>query len=312
MVEPINAQFALSAMSAIESITSNYATSATAAQNFAKLDLSNSNSLGFGAANDPTGTPVYLTSRLDTGGSPSGNFGVGVADIVVPIAFTRIASPDGPYSLLNIGVAPKDSDGVTACSAIYAPCATNLFDLGTTNATFDHVTLGSTEVRFGMLVMDDQSTTSSILDLHVPMRVQYWDGSAFVTNVDDQATTLSGANFHFLSGSETSYMHLSGSSRNMDDTHISLTGAILNGAFKNSTLDALLVAKPNPTIHGRGSANLYIDLSATGENKTYLCGKGTTYSCDYTHNTGIPSATVTFGSNNNVYRSRFIDLRENY
>jgi MSHA biogenesis protein MshQ len=190
MGEPMNLNFQLLAQDAGGSTTRNYVYSSTPEQNFAKLNLASNAALHLGAVNAPTGTPNYLTARLDTtslivANTVVGTFLVGAADITAPIAFSRAsAAPllDGPFATLNIGIAPLDSDGVAMGSAA--------LDLATTSAAAgsDHALIDSTEVRHGRLRLQN-SYGSELLDLPMSFNAQYWNGSAWSLNSLDTDTT---------------------------------------------------------------------------------------------------------------------------
>ncbi len=293
MDEPINTQFTLTAQTANNSTTQNYVSSAIAAQNFAKLDLTASgNPLGFGAVNI-SASPTYLNSRLDTSVNASGSFDVGVADIIAPISFTRGILPDGPYAALNIGIAPVDTDGASIVT----------FDLDTdVTVGDDHLSIGVTEVRHGRLKMQN-AYGSELLALSVPIEAQYWNGSSFVRNINDSATSLSASNIALI-------YHSGGlNTTNMGTSHISINPI-------NSGLGAINLAKPNPS--AGGSINILLNLGSSGTPANclslpsagstsaampYLSGKwcGSVYDRD-------PVSRATFG----IYRTPIIYIRENY
>lgn len=173
MGERMDAQFTLIAQALNNATTLNYTGS------YAKLNLTViGNPLGFGAVD--TAAPTYLTSRLDTTGGVTGNFVLGEADLVAAIAITRLATADGPYAALQIGIAPVDADGA----------AMDAFDLNA-DATpgNDHALIGSTQVRFGRMRIAN-AHGSERLPLLMPITTQYWNGTAFITNTDDNNTAL--------------------------------------------------------------------------------------------------------------------------
>ena len=127
--------------------------------------------------------PTYLTARLNTSlitSTGSGSFNLGVADVVAPISFTRGAAEDGPYTALNIGIAPVDSDGVTT-----------IFDLDTdATAGDDRTLIGSTGVRYGRARINN-AHGSELLALALPIVAQYWNGTSFITSADDHLSVFS-------------------------------------------------------------------------------------------------------------------------
>jgi MSHA biogenesis protein MshQ len=180
MGETMAANFTLLAKNFQGTTTQNYSYSATAANNFAKLNpVATGSSLGFGAVD--TTAPTILASRVDTSlitSSGSGSFTSGKASVIVPIAITRGTTVDGPYTALNIGIAPVDSDGV---AMVYDQ------DMDAT-AGNDHTLIGSTEVRYGRVNMGN-AFGSELLDLAMPLTAQYWSGTSWETNTDDNDTT---------------------------------------------------------------------------------------------------------------------------
>ena len=175
MGEPLNAQFSLSAQALNNDTTFNYQGA------YAKLNITAAgNPLGFGAV-DATG-PTFLSSRLSFPTPASGSFNLGVASsIVAPLQFSRGATADGPYNALRIGIAPFDSDGA----------GMGVFNLDTDTVIpgNDHTLLGSTAMRYGRMRLTN-AHGSELLKLPVPVITQYWNGSGYVTNSDDNHTTL--------------------------------------------------------------------------------------------------------------------------
>ncbi|MDD5180526.1 MAG: LamG domain-containing protein, partial [Gallionellaceae bacterium] len=190
MGEQMNAAFTLTAKAADGATTlQNYNYSATSANNFAKLDpTAAGNPLLFGAVNS-TATPTYLTARLDTSLPATGNFvnGNGTANVVAPLAITRSASADGPYALLDIGIAPQDSDGALMAA----------YNLDTDAvAGNDHTTVARSEVRYGRMKVSN-AHGSELLTLPIGVTVQYWDGTNYVTSATDSLTTFASTNVVF-------------------------------------------------------------------------------------------------------------------
>lgn len=179
MGERFDAQFMLTAQAVGGAPTQNYNYSATAANNFAKLNpASAGNPLVFGAVDSTA--PAYLTSRLDTSLSATGNFVNGTANVVAPLAIGRGGAPDGPYALLDIGIAPVDGDGALMAA----------YDLDTDAiAGNDHTKVARTEVRYGRMKLPN-AHGSELLPLPTGVMVQYWNGTSYVTNTTDSTTSF--------------------------------------------------------------------------------------------------------------------------
>ncbi|MDD4929970.1 MAG: hypothetical protein PHP85_11920 [Gallionella sp.] len=177
MGEQMTANFTLIAENFGNDTTLNY----TGA--FAKLDPVATNSTLAPGAVDST-LPTNLTARLDTSlvaANGSGSFELGIAEISIPLAITRNTSADGPYASLDTGIAPVDSDGVTT-----------VFDLDTNGDTVDdrtQVNSDSTEMRHGRLKMTN-AYGSELLGLSLPLRIEYWNGTVYTTNVEDSLSVV--------------------------------------------------------------------------------------------------------------------------
>lgn len=203
MGEPFSAQFTLIAQDSNNNQTQNYQGV------YAKLDptvyASNPSTgpLKFAAVSGATN----LSSRISAVGlTPvAGSFTSSGASIVAPLSISQAAAPDGPYTALVLGIAPVDSDGV----------AMGTFDLsvgGSVNHTsiMDPAVQASTELRYGRVKISN-AYGSEQLALLVPIAIQYWNGTAYVTASEDAATSLSASNLS-LSASLGSLTGASGSS----------------------------------------------------------------------------------------------------
>jgi len=135
------------------------------------------NTLSFGAI-DSSG-PTLLSSRLPTTPSTSyswNNNGTGSLSTTLNLA--RLGTVDGPFTA-KIGVLPTDADGVTVQVADR--------NLDTNNdSTNDHVFIADSTQRYGRFVIDN-AFGPEVLDLAVPLRSEFWNGSAFVINNNDTA-----------------------------------------------------------------------------------------------------------------------------
>lgn len=178
MTEALQLGFELEAQNAAGSATQNYDT----ANGFAKLDGSVPTNFGVGAINIPAaGAKTPLTSRLDLPTS-TGSWTAGSGTFTANAGILRAtpAVPDGPYTNVNFGIAPVDSDGI----------ALTPFDLDVdNNAVNEHALVGSTEIRYGRMRMQN-AYGSELLSLRIPAAVQYFSGGSFVTNVSDSCTSL--------------------------------------------------------------------------------------------------------------------------
>lgn len=174
MDEDLTLTFTLTAQNRQNATTQNYTGT------YAKLGLTTFANWSLGARSGTTN----LTARLDTGTAPTGSWSNGVASgVVLTTAVNRATpdNPDGPYTATAFGIAPVDADSV----------AMNTLDLDVdNNAVMDRKNLGvSGELRYGRLRIQN-ALGSAKLALPVPVRLEYWNGTAFAVNTQDSCTTL--------------------------------------------------------------------------------------------------------------------------
>lgn len=204
MGEEVDASFTLAPQSLNGQQVSNYVSSATTAQNFAKLDPGSILALNFAAVDRVSpGGPHYLSGRLDTAGLPpvlcatTPCFQTGVADVTVPFAFSRSAAADGPYTAVEIGFAPMDGDGavVLGVGGVAVSCnnpnAADCYDLDADAVVGnDHALLGTAEFRYGRMKLSN-AHGSELLALPMSATVQYYNGANWVTSATDSLTQFS-------------------------------------------------------------------------------------------------------------------------
>lgn len=294
--EPIIAKFTLTAQNANNQTTTNYAT----ASGRAKLDIGGTaNPFGLGAVNNAAArtpfaacgaTPAQPCLALTT--PASGAFVNGSADISLPYAVYRdTTAPRGPYSVLDVGIAPVDSDGVKI----------NTYDIDTVNVTAgtpNHAKLGRTDVRYGRLEMAN-AYGSELLKLPISIGAEYWSGNVFVPNTDDSCTAIAANN-----------LALQNYKGGINSTNLP-TGSIASGITLIGGQGKIVLNPPSPHPAKKGSADLCLDLgndaacsATTPLNWPWLQGawRGTAYIYD-------PFIRATFG----IYRSGpIIYLREAY
>lgn len=287
MGEQMNAVFQLAAVATDgTTLTQNYSWSATPAKRFAKLDPA-------GAVTAGSGGPLVL-GAVDTGsvrtpfppcgatpahpcitpGTATGSFLGGGASIVLPMTVFRGASPVGPYSALQVGIAPQDSDGV-----LLSP-----FDIDTVNVTagaFNHVKLGQTDVRYGRLKIGS-AHGSELLPLPISVTAQFWNGTTYVTNALDNSSV-------FAPGAAGAVV-FANPRKNLAVNEVSVAAAPATVQIVGG-VSSFRLAKPTG---GDGRYDGSVDLTINGLS-TYLPSN---------------SGRATFG----IYKgsNEFIYLRENY
>ena len=215
--------FTLRAQNATGGITQNYAGV------FAKLDLSNYSSYGFGS------TPLPAGSNLSSSATaPSGSWSGGVADVLVKHQISRPTAP-AIETLVTLSASPFDSE-VSAGPATPIGSATRL--------------------RYGRLQMKN-AYGSELLALPVPLQAQYWSaGGYYVINTNDSCTLISTATI--VMGNYLKQLSAC-------ETQMSPVGsvALLAGTLPGA---GLVLSRPGAT--NAGSVDLTLNLSATPRGNT--------------------------------------------
>lgn len=243
---------------------------------------------------------VALTGRIAAGyvsSAPTWSNGVlnvtgGNAALVTVGRPTPDDPPDGPYTQVQLGIAPTDSDGVTT-----------VFDFDADNNAANERTAVATtsEIRYGRLRLGGVSG-SQLLAVRMPVEAQYWNGTFWITNVDDSCTPLVSANIGLgnyignLNAGET-VATVTASPLQAGRSAVRLSAP---GAANNGSVDVAL----NLGAGAAANACPALTPAATAGNKAYLLGKwcGTTATRD-------PAARARFG----IMRSsdETIYIREN-
>lgn len=257
---------------------------------------------------NPTSTASYSsTNTLDTTltSAPivtSNNNGTGVVAITSTdkLAHTRnITTPQNPFNAaISLSMNATDSsESVVTGNGTINTSSPLIFNGTGSGIAFDAGNL----FRYGRLMLSNANGTET-LDLPIPMATQYWNGSNFVSNTDDNCTALAGLN-----------ITLKNYTKNLAacETAISISGPFNAG---KSNLKLL-----KPGVGNNGSVDLLVNLGATATGQTctptattstaaaqsYLQGKwsGATYDKN-------PTARATFGIYKNA--NEFIYMREMY
>jgi Concanavalin A-like lectin/glucanases superfamily/IPT/TIG domain len=154
---------------------------------FAKLGISTYANFGFTAAALPAGSTLSSSATV-----PSGSWSNGVAAVTAKHQISRPTALTGQTSI-TVSAAPTDGE----------------VPAGTASS------LGAATLRYGRLQLQN-AYGSELLALPVPLRAQYWNGSAWVTNADDSCTTITaptsgaGLTLHLSTGVTTASVNVSG------------------------------------------------------------------------------------------------------
>ncbi len=210
MGEQADVNFTLVPKSLSGAVVHNYVDSATAANDFAKLDLTAFANLNLAAVDRASaGGPYYLSPRVSIAAMPAYScdpsptpltlcFASGSATMTVPFTISRNPTADGAYGAVDIGIAMSDADGARVEGAGATPTLCNnpnaidCYDLDT-DATpgNDHALLATTEFRYGHSKISN-AHGSELLPLLMPIKLEYWDSttSSYITSVDDSISLL--------------------------------------------------------------------------------------------------------------------------
>lgn len=172
MSQPFAAEFDLRALNSLGLRTLNYQDS------FAKLNGA-LGELTFRAIDQTAATP--LTTRVVVP-SPTIEWSAGSTNVHTQVSLQRGAAPEEPFELLAIGVHATDQDNVAVLPAT--------LDLDTDNdATTDTVRLGTTEVRYGRLILMD-SFGPETANVPVTFHTEIWRDGIWQINRDDDCTVV--------------------------------------------------------------------------------------------------------------------------
>jgi hypothetical protein len=286
--EPLRLDFTLRAENAGGGLTQNYAGS------FARLDPTQAASFDPVARNGTTN----LTPRLGFAVAPGGSWSGGSVPVAALPVLARAAAPDGPHTQLDIGIGPRDADGVALLAAALD------MDVDGSGGN-DHLRIGRTEVRFGRARLDN-AFGSELLDLPLRLRLQHWNGQGYVDTADDTCTRFAASDFA---------LNFPASPKNLlaaCETVVGLAGGVpaalrlsRPGAGNAGWVDLRLNLGASASGQTCTAAAASAATTATTANKAYLQSRwtGATYEQD-------PTARASFGT----YRAagNLIYLRENY
>jgi MSHA biogenesis protein MshQ len=248
--------------------------------------------------------PAWLNGSLAVTSSPSSN---ALNVIVARAAPAAVDNPSGPFTATSFGINPVDADSV----------AMGTLDLDVdNNASNDHKNLSvTTELRFGRLRLQN-AIGSERLPLTVPIELQYWNGTGFVTNTADSCTTLqrSDLSLTFSPPSNLSACETAVSAASIAfSSGLASSALTLNAPGVGNTGSLLLTANLGAASGSYCNPGTFV--AATSAGRSYLLGRwDDSANADGNANTNYddnPSARAAFG----LYGGRpnsFIFQRENF
>ena len=275
----------LSARNKQNGVTENYRSSATAANNFAKLNTGAQFKLA--AASGATQFPEGASSRYtgfvgSTTADVAPTWANGSSALRIYSRLARAVSFEEFLPTFTPGIRPVDSDNV-GLQAYSGSAWSAAWDLDTdASVGNDHKLVGVTELRSGRIRLQN-TNGSELLPLPVPLQIQYWSGATqgWQLNAADTCTKIEATNFAFSFGG------------NLDacETRIQLGGA---APSYTATLSA-------PGAGNSGWADLTLNLGATGSGTQCAVGGGAATAAapwlqfNWKGSVDNPSARATFG-----------------
>lgn len=257
--------FTLTAQNAANATTQNYQGS------FARLGLTTYANHVFSTAD-----PLPAGSVLASGATaPTGGWSAGQATVSAKHQVSRPTAPAGETAV-SVLSKPVDPDGVTT-------------------ATATAVSASSTPLRYGRLQITN-AYGSELLDLPIPVSVQYYTGTAWTLNASDSCTSI-----------VPSSVILSGWTGNLSacETYFSPSSA----QTLTSGRATLVLRRPGPS--NDGSVALALNIGASASGNTCVSGTSSAATAGNLPQFGAtnPSGRATFG----VYKTGpVIDRRELY
>jgi MSHA biogenesis protein MshQ len=211
--------------------------------------------------------------------------------------FARVATPDGPFDNLQLGIEVADPDGAVLALRNMHPATSGVCGAGCTGAAIG----GTTKVRLGRLRLSN-ANGSQLIAMPLPVQAQYWNGAGFIQNTLDSCTSIS-----------TTQVALGNYQRNLNSGETVVSGG---GAFSAGVATLGLSA---PGAGNNGSVDVSVNLSgvpagasctpgmplSTPASKAYLQGGW----CGAALNRD-PSARATFGVSRGS--DQLIYQRENF
>ena len=284
MDEPMLLALTVTAYNKSEGATFNYQgkfaklnTTGWGLSNWTCSGISDFQCMGLSANNDST----LLTNRLaiiPTSSASNTSWSNGSSDFTANIILQRGGSPvapDGPYDALKLGAKPQDLDGVTlppkavtdTGHCVNLNTKTSIEDTDCTFEMTDDETdlrrkVAETKVRFGRLSLAN-AYGSELQDLIIPVEAQYWNGSSFVRNDDDNNTPLADSNIvvvgNYQGGLTTAVTKFGTFDVNGNCSII--TDTTKNGVVSGGK-SCILLSKPTAPV--TGSVDLLINLGSLG------------------------------------------------
>ena len=187
---------------------------------------------------------------------------------------TKLVSPNGPFNTED-----NNSEDSKFGLTISGVDPVKFYSSDDSETLLTQVLTNQPPVRFGRVDLDDVGGRQGET-LHIPLRVEYWNGSRFVQNVDDDGAVI----YSELDGNPETIWH-----DGKSDCSILLEGhdTVTDGATRE------LSARQDPNScdsMGRQQSRLWLQLNGTANKRRWL-----KYDWDNDGEEENPSSVVTFG-----------------
>ncbi|MEW6569316.1 MAG: DUF6701 domain-containing protein [Chloroflexota bacterium] len=180
MDQPFGLEYEIEARNKADAKTANYADHAIPAQDFVRGTVER-----VAENNDQGNLAARLSVSVAAPAWSAGTFHL----VDSAVVFLRAAGPDGPFNGLELGVRVTDPDGpVLAGRDMNAATPGDCVAAGNCDA----VALGETLVRYGRMTAERVHQFLESQPLVLPLKTEYFTGTAFATNALDSCTALAG------------------------------------------------------------------------------------------------------------------------
>ncbi len=186
----LHVDYALEARNKAGEITKNYFDHADPDQDYARASVT------LVAENNNSGDGESFPARISafSGSWIEGSYQPANTTAAFPRISTPAAAVDGPFELLQLGLTLTDEDGPVLAEPFdmlateAGPCTRDEDPITDCNAI---QLSGSAKLLYGRWYIENNFGPETT-NLPMVMSLQYWNGSSFVTNLDDSCTTYNG------------------------------------------------------------------------------------------------------------------------
>jgi MSHA biogenesis protein MshQ len=192
--EDFGISFQINAKNALGNDTQNYIGDFAKLTSLAELDIRAIQDVVSAADNDLTGARLVNSTMAANFG---GGWTNGILNLMGDMHISRQASgvEDGPFVGLQIAFGPiDDNDDGSVGGNADNDVLLDTFDVDLDDGVTEPGTnvlrlINSHEFRYGRMLLEN-SFGPETEPLDIPLRVEYWDGAQFITNLEDDCTSI--------------------------------------------------------------------------------------------------------------------------